>query len=365
MTVFSTDTKMFSAALAALARVIQARPNVDCLAGVLIDARGDLLTLTGTDFSTVLRLTCPATVTEPGTALLSHRKVASFCSVVEQPSVEITASSAKAAITARHSRANIDRWDPTDYPEMPIGGEAIATIQPDLLLGAVALALSAVATDDLRPTLTGVSLTLGSAGLRAVGADGFRAHIASAPLADCGEHSLLLPGNGAKALGRFLDARGEAVVLSLSGTLVTFQQGSRVLATRTLEGTYPDITRVVPRETGRTITATADTWRQAIGIAAVFGTSDMLRIAIPFGNGPFAVGLSTADSSTEMTAALSAGEAAQLTLNHHYLSEAIAGAPGKTAVQLDYTAPTSPVRVTYSARGLDFLGVVMPMSVRD
>lgn len=156
-------------------RATPTRPAMPVLAGLLLDADGDELVVTGYDFETRASITVPATITDGGQLLVSGRLLAALSKTVPADTdLRITADLGGVTIAAAKTSWSLPKMPLHDYPSLPDLGEPIGAVAAGELRAALARVLPALARDDTVPMLTGVRIESEGEWLTLVATDRYR-----------------------------------------------------------------------------------------------------------------------------------------------------------------------------------------------
>lgn len=151
------DPKLLAYLVASTARALPQRPSVPALAGLLLEAADDQLTVSAFDYDISARGTAAADVAEPGRILLPGRLLAEVARALPSESfADITATGTEATIRCGRYDAALLLLPVDDYPTLPQAPEPAGTIDADLLTAAVQQVHPATSNDDTLPMLTGI-----------------------------------------------------------------------------------------------------------------------------------------------------------------------------------------------------------------
>ena len=151
---FRIDRDTLADAVAWTARSLPNRPSVPVLAGLLIEAAADGLTLSGFDYETSTRATLPAEVSADGRALVSGRLLAEIVKSLPPKPVEVTLDSTKVQVVCGNARFSLQTMPVEEYPQLPDMPTASGTIKADDFANAVAQASAAAGRDEMLRLLT-------------------------------------------------------------------------------------------------------------------------------------------------------------------------------------------------------------------
>ena len=120
------ERDVLAEAVAWTARSLPARPPVPVLAGLLVEASGDRLTLSSFDYEVSARTTIDATVEEAGTALVSGRLLAEITRSLPDRPVTLSTEGTKVLLVCGSSRFSL----PTLPVELICGPRHISNQSP-------------------------------------------------------------------------------------------------------------------------------------------------------------------------------------------------------------------------------------------
>jgi len=164
------------------------------------------------------------------------------------------------------------------FPPRPVV-EGFATVIPARTVEVLAMVAPCASTDAARYVLNGVFFTPGDGGML-VATDGRR--LAGAP-ATVPDREFILPSEAVKVLGHPDFLKGPATVTLDEDTekgLVCFQSGNHTLASKTIEGNFPDWRQIVPRGMVASVTVAESRRAAVIGwLRSLPGTSTAVDLA--------------------------------------------------------------------------------------
>jgi len=157
---FRVERDVLAEAVAWTARSLPARPPVPVLAGLLLEAGPDGLSLSGFDYEVSARVTIAADVLEPGRALVSGRLLADISRSLPARPVEISTEGPKVQLVCGSARFSLLTLPVEDYPTLPEMPGVTGTLSSSLFATAVAQVAIAAGRDDTLPVLTGIRVEI-------------------------------------------------------------------------------------------------------------------------------------------------------------------------------------------------------------
>ena len=364
--------------LQAVARAIPARSTLPITQHVLLDAAGDVITLSATDAETIaITYTIPASIEEAGSITMPSRLLSDFVATLPRERIEMRLAerSRQVNLTCARNTASIGGMDPDDFPPIPpVGADGALVMDSERLRAAISQTVFSAATDDSRPVLTGVHFAIKGKQLRLAAADGFRLSVHTMELdGEAEERAVIVPARALNELGRLLaEASVTAVTMTFNPahTQVQFDLGHAKLIAQLIQGTFPNYEQLIPASTATRTEVGVSEFIRETRIASIFardGSGIVRLIATPGRGGDpgrllvIARADEVGDNEGEIDAIVE-GEEAKIAFNGRYLTEVL-NVVGADRVAIETTSPSSPgvLRPIGDDR---FVHVVMPMFVQ-
>src|SRR5450432_713210 len=109
--------------------VVEKKTTIPILSNVLVEARGDRITLTATDLELGIRAECPARVKKEGAGTIPARKLLDYVRLLPDGDINIKfLENHWASITAGSSKTKIAGMSRESYPELPAMPDVISQI---------------------------------------------------------------------------------------------------------------------------------------------------------------------------------------------------------------------------------------------
>ena len=354
---FRVERDVFAEAVAWAARSLPARPPLPVLAGLLIDAKDDGLTLSSFDYEVSARVDVPADVAEPGTILVSGRLLADITRSLPNQAVEVGTEDGerKAQLTCGTSRFSLQTLPREDYPALPAMPEAAGTLAGDVFAEAVAQVAVAVGRDDTLPVLTGIRVEFEGDRLVMAATDRYRLAVRELAWSP-GQTSLstvaLVQGRSLADTARAL-ADADSVTIALSGSgggggegLIGFEGSasgeSRRTTNRLLDGEFPKYRSLLPSEASSTAVIESASFLETVKrVALVADRNTPVRLTFDDGQVIVEAGAGDEAQAVESLNCSYSGEGLTIAFNPQFLQEGIA-ALGAEFTEVSFTTSTKP-----------------------
>jgi DNA polymerase III subunit beta len=358
---FHVNRDVFSEAVSFVVKLLPQRNPQPILAGVLIEASDEGLSLAAFDYEASARTVIEATVDEPGTILVHGRLLSEIASRLPNAPIQIAVDDDGAIqLTCGSARFTLASMPVQEYPAIPeVSGES-GLVPADDFATAIAQVAFAASRDDVTPVLTGVQLEVTGTQLSLVATDRYRVALRDIPWdggSTPGEEgtNALVPARTLQEVGKTF-AHGGDISIAFSGAgdreIIAFTAGNKTVTSLLIKGNFPPVRRLFPEQTEHyAVVNTADLQEAVRRVALVLDRSAPLRFT--FGADTVtmdASGSEQARASESVDAHLAGGDDVTLGLNPQYLLEAL-GAVRSEFVRITFTSSEnanklSPVLIT-------------------
>ncbi|MEJ5223409.1 MAG: DNA polymerase III subunit beta [Anaerolineales bacterium] len=361
--------------LSTVSRAVSPRSTLPVLGNVLIATDGGRLRLSATNLE--LGITCwiGAKIEEEGSTTVPSRTFADLVNTLPDSQVNLSLDVATQTLHIRSGASNNDIKciDAQEFPPMPVPDfeNAIQVNVADFkeMIHQVVFAAS---TDEARPVLMGVLMTVEKDQVTLAAADGFRLSVRKAQLSAPvpAPISAIIPARALAELARIAGDGDQIIqmVLPKGRGQVVFRVKDAELVSQLIDGTFPDYQQIIPRSyKSRTILSTAALLK-ACKQAEIFARegSNVARLNIKAPNGeltPSEVEISAASEETgkneTIVEATVDGQGLLIAFNVKFLREVLEVIKTPN-VALETSAPNTP-GVIKPVGDDNFLHVIMPM----
>ncbi|RKT31591.1 DNA polymerase III beta subunit [Microbacterium sp. AG1240] len=362
---FHVNRDVFSEAVSFVVKLLPQRNPQPILAGVLIEASDEGLSLAAFDYEASARTTIEATVDEPGTILVHGRLLSDIASRLPNAPIQIVVDDdGGIVLTCGSARFTLASMPVQEYPAIPeVNGESGLVPSEDFAT-AIAQVAFAASRDDVTPVLTGVQLEVSGTRLSLVATDRYRVALRDIPWdggtsASDEPTTALVPARTLQEVGKTF-AHGGDISIAFSGSgdreIIAFTAGNKTVTSLLIKGNFPPVRRLFPEATEHhAVVNTAELAEAVRRVALVLDRSAPLRFTFTAdGVSMDASGTEQARASESVDATL-VGEDVTLGLNPQYLLESL-GAVRSEFARVTFTSSEnanklSPVLVTPQTSG--------------
>ncbi|WP_434811931.1 DNA polymerase III subunit beta [Microbacterium sp. bgisy189] len=342
---FHVNRDVFSEAVSFVVKLLPQRNPQPILAGVLIEASDEGLSLSAFDYEASARTTIEATVDEPGTILVHGRLLSEIASRLPNAPIQIEQEAdGGILLTCGSARFTLASMPVQEYPAIPeVSGDS-GLVPAEDFATAIAQVAFAASRDDVTPVLTGVQLEVAGTELSLVATDRYRVAFRDVPwdgggVATDGESTTaLVPARTLTEVGKTFAHSGD-IQVSFSGSgdreIIAFTAGNKTVTSLLIKGNFPPVRRLFPAATDHyAVVNTADLTEAVRRVALVLDRSAPLRFTFSEDGVSMDASGTEQARATESVDATLTGEEVTLGLNPQYLLEAL------SAVKSEFTRVT-------------------------
>jgi DNA polymerase III subunit beta len=262
----------FLAPLQSVIGVVERRQTMPVLANVLLSARDNRLSITGTDLEVELVATKQVSVQQAGDVTIPGRKLLDiFKSLPEKTSVTLSTEGERVSIRGGRSRFTLSSLPATDFPVIEeINAQQTLTLEQGEFRRLIDKTHFSMAQQDVRYYLNGLLLETDGKSLRAVATDGHRLAICEMALTDgkTGQQQVIVPRKGVLELQRILGTDG-SIELAIGTNHVRAQIGEIRFTSKLIDGRFPEYGRVIPANPSKKVEADREALRAALQRTAI------------------------------------------------------------------------------------------------
>jgi len=262
--------------LSIVGRAVATRSTLPVLSNILLETDHAQLKLSAMNMEIGINCWIGAMIEEEGATTVPARLLSDFVNSLPKERIEMELDPARQTLHLECARydANIRGIDASEFPIIPThrreSGLPFVELPPHKLRRMIEQVAFAAATDESRPTLTGVFARFDQDRLTLAATDGFRLAVRSTILEEPapGSVGVIIPARALIELSRILgvvdlgEEDGVDVTVTEARNQVMFHLPGVDLVSQLIEATFPDYTRIIP---------------DAYGTRAVVDTAEMLK----------------------------------------------------------------------------------------
>lgn len=350
-------------ALKTVEKAVTSKTTIPALACVLLSA-GEQLKLSATNLEFDIICFAGAKVGKTGAVAVPAKALVEYVSTLDgEINLTYSEKTAKLSIVNGSTKTNIKCLPADEFPK--IGGqlEYVGSIDGQELKSMISRTLFCASTENNRPILNAVHISLVGTKLSVTGADGFRLATTSAYIAgEVKPFSAIVQVKAAAELARILVA-GQCKLYKSENSFRVVMSNDAEFSCQLVAGNYPDIVQLIPKNNPTMVSVKTADILKAMKQAEIFARdgSGIVRLDVAENS----IGLrsnssETGEYETEVLAEVN-GPSLAIAVNSAYVREVV-NAVVPEMVQLAMNTKSSPICI--SPAGDDStLYLVMPMQL--
>ncbi len=317
---FKIHQDTLSKGLTTVSRYTANKGQLPILANILIEADRSGVFLSATNLEMGIRVDIGGMVEVPGSITVPAKNLAEFVNSWPSGTIELELKEEKLTVKSSKSQATFATVDAREFPSIPKSPEGGVDVPSGIfkeIAGRVAFAAS---VDDSRPVLTGVRFIVNDSNLVVVATDGFRLSQKKI-IVNTDIPAVILPARSIIELAKL--AEGETIKMNVvsENNQVIFDLGKTQLTSRILEGNFPDVAKIIPKEFRTQVTVDREEMLKAVKSAGIFARENNNIVKCLISGGQCLV-RATGSQVGENEATLDAnveGDEIQISFNYKYL----------------------------------------------
>lgn len=370
---FRVERDVLADAVSWAARTLPTRPSMPVLAGLVLEAGDDSVTLSSFDYEVSSRVTIAADVQTPGTSLVSGRLLADITRSLPGAPVQLSNEGTRVVITCGRSSFTLPTLPVEDYPSLPAMPDSSGDIEAALFASAVAQVAVAAGRDDTLPTLTGIRMEIEGGNIVLAATDRYRLAVREFswnPKSSSISVNALVPAKTLADTAKSLSTTDlVTIALSAGGSgegLIGFEGAGRRTTTRLLDGEFPKYRTLLPSEAATVASVDTSALADAVKrVALVAERNTPVRLAFEGSEVVLRAGAGDDAQANEVVECRVDGDGLEIAFNPTYLLDGLSAVDAVTTT-FSFTQATRPAVLTgadtHAASGVDdYRYLLMPV----
>ena len=374
---FTIKRNAFIKKLTDVQRAISSKTAIEILTGLKITATENSITLTGSDSDISIEneispddSNYELLIDEPGSIVLPARFFSEIIKRLPESTFTIEVNEHfQATITSGQTEYQVNGVDADNYPHLPeIDTNEQLTIPADIMKQVINQTVIAVSTQESRPLLTGVHLTIKNGELHAVATDSHRLSQRKVKLSGAEEidYDIIVPGRSLVELSRMIADSTGSLEIQIAENQILFNFDNTAFYSRLLEGMYPDTDRLIPQSSETEIELNAVSLLHAIERASLLsheGRNNVVKLSLNSENQTAVLSSNSPEVGNieeELQFDKLTGNDIEISFNPDYMKAALQ-AFGQAEVKLSLTLPLRPFTLMPTEDSEDFIQLITPV----
>ena len=332
----SCSKSELASSLAVVARAVSTRGAVQVLAGILLQAEGDRLTLAATDMEISIRASVSGDIDGDASVVVPGRLLTDLVRLLPDATVTLTYDEGDGvlAVTSGSHASRLNVYSAEDFPRLPPLDIRLQKIDAAALLATIEKVGRAASRDESRPVLTGVLVRFEDDKLVMAATDSYRLAVKETSLSSSGpELDAIIPARALQELTR-LASGTEEIELGVHENHIVFSAGEVWLTSRRIDGQFPNYRQLLPESFEVEIATPREALLEVVRRAGLMAQRNA-PLKLRFAEGELTVSAQTQDvgEATESLPVEYAGEELEIGFNPDFLRDGLEAVTADT-VQL-------------------------------
>lgn len=367
MLLVQSERNALLSSLSAVVGVVERRHTLPILSNLLLEKKGNKLTLLATDLELQISTQQDVEAGEDFAITIGARKLFDIVRALpDSAKVKLDSKDSQVVVSAGKSRFTLQTLPAADFPRVETGAGlgAVISLPQKTLKRLLQLVQFAMASQDIRYYLNGMLLVLEGKQLRVVATDGHRLSYAETELENEAEaREVIIPRKTVVELSKLLGDVDDPVELRIGANQVTITLPETELVTKVVDGKFPDYQRVIPVNQPRHLKANRQNVMQALQRAAILSNEKFRGVRLVMSDNTLGIVCNNneqEEAADEIEVSYD-GEPLDVGFNVTYLLDGL-GAVGSEEIILSLADANSSMLLT-SEGEVGFKYVVMPMRI--
>ena len=366
---FNCDRSLLLNAVTIASRTVALKSTIPALEGILFEAVGTELTLTGYNLKTGIRTSVEADILSEGRLVLNARLLGEIVRKMPEGTVSFEADAALLVkLSCGMSYFEIMAIAADEFPELPaVDAQNSFRLQEKKLQSMIGETLFAVSTNESRPVHTGSLFETAGGELTVTSVDGYRLAQRREKLDEPTEiaTSFVAPGAALAEAEKVASDSEDLATISLGSRHIMFSIGDTEIISRRLEGEFLDYRKSVPKECRYSLHADRKQLLTVFErVSLMISEKYKSPVRCLFEDGRVMLSTATAlGKATDECALEGDAQGLEIGFNNRYVLDALRAAPTDQLI-LQLSSPTSPCVIVPESGDGSFLYLILPVRIR-
>jgi DNA polymerase-3 subunit beta len=361
---FRISKEAFLDGLQKVQHVVSSRTTLPILSNVLIVAKDGRIQFTTTDLDVGITGSVEAQIDKEGATTLPAKRLVSIVRELPTSEIEISVDAKNhASIRSGPAFFKIIGLSEAEFPPLPdFQGSKEFRIPQQVMRDGLRKTSYAISSDETRYVLNGIFASFREGKMTLVATDGRRLAMVDSDLEFPASHEtdVIIPTKAVQELQRLLGDTGD-VVVKLTDNQISFTIGDSLLASKLIDGNYPNYRQVIPGEALERVIISREALLETVRRVSLLSSEKSNSVKLVFSENQIEVTANSPDvgEAQEAMDVIYQGKPMQIAFNPEFLQAPLRNLE-TTDVYLDLIDEMSPgvLRIEGS-----FLYVLMPMRV--
>ena len=346
---------------------VSSHPQLPILSNFLLVAKKNRFKISATNLEMGINCYSGAKIEKEGKTTVLARPFLEFISSLPADKTNLELKKGNFEVSCGRFKATFPTTLPTDFPHIPIRSSEKLTLPLSLFLEAITEVIFAASIDESRPILEGVCFQFKGKECQLEATDGYRLSQKKLILKkEQKQMKFILPASVLNEIIK-LKPKGELLEMGLSNKekQAVFFFPNIEIASRLLEGEFPNIEQVIPQSKETTILVNREEFQNAVRLASIFARESANIIKMEVVGGAIKVSANSpqvGENQSSVEADIK-GKPQKVAFNFRFLLDFFQ-AINKKQISIELNGSLDPV-VFKIPNDKSFLHVIMPVRLQE
>ena len=277
----TVERNALHAALGRISKAVENRNTIPILSNVLLESRDNgTLTLSATDLDLYAKVTIAAEVEVAGSLTVPAMLLAGMAAKMlagSKAALEQIEASGLLRVKSGRLKVDLHYLPATDFPAFDTPKDAaLFSVDAKALHGLLAKTEGCISTEETRYYLNGVFLHAADGKLRGVSTDGHKLACSDIDMPEGAEGipGVIVPKKAVAIIKALAEKSTGGIAVAVASNKIQFTFADGVtLSSKVIDGTFPDYTRVIPKENDKIVRVDRAALSQAVDRVSTIAVS--------------------------------------------------------------------------------------------
>ena len=364
---FFCDTKALSEAIGIVSKAVSLKSPVPHLEGILLIAKGGILTLIANNLEISIKTSISANISEEGSIVLNSKMFSDIVRKLPHDVCEITTNDKNnISIICKNSDYKIVGLNAEEFPMPPqVAKKSSITLKSEKVREIIGKTLFAVSMDNARKILTGSLYEIENNVLTVVSVDGYRLALTKTPLFEnTKDAKFIIPGKTQSEISKIISgSEDEDIVISFSDNYALIEGEGITVTSRLIEGEFFSYKNTIPEESKYIVKTDCKAFTKAIErVEPIIDEVSKNCVRFKYGEGKISISCETVlGKVNDIVECDYYGEEIEIGFNYRYLHDAVSRCECEE-IELKMNSPFNPLIIN-STEDDSYLYMVLPVRI--
>ena len=347
-------------------KIVGKNINLPVLSCLLLEAKGNFLTIRSTNLDLGLEINIPVKVLEEGKVAVPANIISMFLNNLnDDKNIFIETNENILKISSSTSEANIKTISSEDFPTVPMIDEGkTCKINSRELINGIKSVIYSASMSSVKPELSSVYIYTNEDGLVFVSTDSFRLAekvVKTRKVVDL--NGVLIPFKNASDILKIIDNVDVDIEINSTKNQISFSFDGLYLVSRVIDGNFPDYKQILPKEEKTKVVVLKQDLINSLKISNIFSDNfNQMNINAQVGQKNIEVKTKNSNigENTNKIEANIEGESIEVNFNYKYIVDCLSSITSDS-VSLSFNGVNKPL-VVRGTTDKTFTYLVMPMN---